>query len=64
MAYGAIRYPHAPIKPCGNDTYCDKRHDVHFTADEYTAFRRWELLLFLSWPFGMAGGYVIRKRRK
>jgi hypothetical protein len=63
MAYGFLTYPHAPITPCGINGFCDKRHGEH-TLEEYERFRFWEMMLFLSWPFGMASGYVIQKRHR
>ena len=63
MVYGFITYPYAPIKPCRNDLFCDKRHN-EYTQVEYEQFRYWEMVLFMSWPFGIASGYVIRKRRR
>ena len=63
MAYGFITYPYAPIKPCDQNMYCDKRHAEH-TQAEYEGFRFWERLLFISWPFGMASGYLIRRQKR
>lgn len=63
MAYGFVAYPNAPIKPCGDHVFCDKRHALHSEA-EYEQFRHWQVVLFMSWPFGMGGGYVIRKRSR
>jgi hypothetical protein len=63
MAYGFFMYPNAPIKPCGNSTFCDKRHTEH-TKAEYEQFSYWEMVLVMSWPFGMVSGYVIRRRKR
>jgi hypothetical protein len=63
MAYGFINYPYAPIKPCEHRVYCDKRHN-EYTQAEYERFRYWETGLFMSWPFGMASAYVMRRRRR
>jgi len=63
MGYGFVTYPHAPIKPCGDNAYCDKRHAA-YTEAEYEAFRRWQTILFVSWPFGIASGYLIRRKRQ
>jgi hypothetical protein len=63
MAYGFVTYPYAPIKPCGHNVFCDKRH-AEYTQAEYEQFRYWEMIFIMSWPFGMASGYVIRRRRR
>lgn len=63
MAYGFAKYPHASIKPCGDKVFCDKRHTL-YTQEDYDQFQRWQIVLFMSWPFGMGGGYVIRRRKR
>jgi len=63
LVYGFIMYPYAPIKPCEENMYCDKRHGEH-TLVEYEQFRYWENILFISWPFGIVSGYLIRKNRR
>ncbi|WP_296953248.1 hypothetical protein [uncultured Massilia sp.] len=63
MGYGFASYPYAPLKPCGRDVFCDKRNN-EYTLREYEDFRYWETVLFVSWPFGMVAGYVLKKRKQ
>jgi len=63
MGYGLVHFPDAPIQPCGPDHFCGKRDTPH-TREEYDAFRLWEKVIFLSWPFGMASGFFLRSRSR
>jgi hypothetical protein len=62
FAFGLLFYIDAPFKPCDPGPYCGKSHQRH-TEQEFSSFQRWQLTLFLSWPFGMGACYVIKKRR-
>jgi hypothetical protein len=41
FVYGVIRYPDAPIRPCGADSYCGKQGQLH-DRGEYEGFQLWE----------------------
>ncbi|KQQ40054.1 hypothetical protein ASF61_04445 [Duganella sp. Leaf126] len=58
FAYGIATYPDAPIKPGNNGTYTGKTHRQH-TEAEYYAFLRWQTLLMVSGPFGLAAGLIL-----
>jgi len=60
--YGVLRFPDAPIRPCGDESFCGKQGQPH-TAVDYRAFVLWERSLLFIWPSGMlAVVLLIRKR--
>ncbi|HEU6456171.1 MAG TPA: hypothetical protein VN201_11945 [Roseateles sp.] len=64
FACGAVRFPRAPYRSCGTDTYCDKLGQQRSKA-EFEAFSRWERLFIWSVPLGfVAGGIVLRLRQR
>jgi hypothetical protein len=61
--FGYVRFPDAPIGPCGVDRYCGKQGQPH-TADAFTSYRRWERTMFVVWPVGMLAIFVVRRLRR
>lgn len=61
--YGLIVYTDAPYKLCGPDAYCGKTGKPHSFQD-YQAWKRWEGILIVSWPFGMLASFGLSRLRK
>jgi hypothetical protein len=64
FAYGLLRFPDAPYKPCASsEGYCGKFGAPH-TEATYEAHKNWERTILISWPFGLAAGAFVGWRRK
>ena len=61
--YGAVMYTDAPYKPCDSGNYCGKTGRPH-SRETYEDWKRWEGLLFVSWPFGMMASFGLSRLRK
>ena len=59
FAYGFVRYPDAPIRPCG-ERYCGKQGQPR-TFEDYNGFQFWEGLL--PWSFVLAFGGAVYLNR-
>lgn len=63
LAYGFVRFPDAPIHPCGDSQFCGKRSRPH-TEEQYRSFLAWEQAFLISAPFGFAAGFVLVRRSR
>ncbi|HEX8738144.1 MAG TPA: hypothetical protein VF721_22610 [Pyrinomonadaceae bacterium] len=54
MLYGYIKYPAAPIRPV-DDKFLDKQKK-EYTAEEFRAFKTWEMTLFICIACGIPLG--------
>lgn len=63
LAYGFIRYPDAPIRPCGANQFCGK-HDRPHSEEQYNGFLAWEEAFVISLPFGFAAGFLLERRNR
>jgi hypothetical protein len=52
FSYGLLRFPDAPLHPCGLDSYCGKQGQPH-SEKEYRAFVLWQSTLEWTWLPGM-----------
>jgi len=52
FSYGLLRYPDAPIHPCGTSGFCGKQGQPHTEAD-YRQFLVWDSLLAWTWMPGL-----------
>lgn len=60
--YGIVMFTYAPYRACEGGPYCDKQKN-HRTEAEFEAFKHWETLLFVSWPFGMIAALLLKKKK-
>jgi hypothetical protein len=60
-SYGIERFPDSPIRPCGVDQYCGKQGQAH-TSEDFTAYRRWETAMLVTWPAGMLSLFLLLRR--
>ncbi len=60
--YGLLMYTDAPYQLCAGGAYCGKGGVPHSYAT-YMDWKRWEALLFVCWPFGMAAAFALRRLR-
>jgi hypothetical protein len=51
LAYGAIRFHYAPIQECATG-YCGKA-GYPYTAEQYHAFKIWEVVFLTVWLIGL-----------
>jgi hypothetical protein len=62
FVYGMVRFPDAPIHPCGHESYCGKQSQTH-SHEEYVAFTEWNTTLFCVWPFGLLSLFLLNRRK-
>jgi hypothetical protein len=62
FTYGMWRFPDAPIAPCAAHGFCGKQAQPH-TAEDFTAFTRWETVLFWGWPVGMLSLFFLQRKK-
>lgn len=58
FAYGLLRFPDNPIRPCSEHGYCGKQGQPH-TEQDYQAFSQWNDL-FSYWPVGVVALIVLQ----
>lgn len=64
LGYGVAVFPDAPYRPCAASSgYCGKSGSPH-EESEFRALKRWEHVMFLSWPCGILVGLVVGKSGK
>ena len=61
--YGVVRFPDAPIHPCGVDQYCGKQNQPH-TKERFEEFLTWEGALIVAAPFGFGAGFLLERRSR
>lgn len=47
--WGAVRFPDAPIRTCGENNYCGKQGQ-HRSKEDFENFRRWEIGNYIAFP--------------
>jgi hypothetical protein len=52
-------YPDAPYELCGGAQYCGKTGKPH-SYEFFKAWKHWEGLLIVCWPFGMVAGICLK----
>jgi len=57
LATFAILYPDAPVQPCPSG-YCGRQGQAHSEA-EYHRFETLKTALFIVWPVGMLGLFIL-----
>jgi hypothetical protein len=62
LGYGFVRYPDAPLHPCGVHDYCGKQGQRH-TANEFAQFQAWQTMLEWTWIPGMVVLYLLNRDR-
>ena len=60
---GIMRFPDAPIKICGEETYCGKQGQTH-TKQDFEAFQFWQSSLFVTHPLGILMAILLNVFRK
>ena len=53
----AVLYPDAPVQPCPTG-YCGRQGQAH-TEAEYQRFEALKTALFIVWPAGMLGLFIL-----
>jgi len=61
FAYGLVRFPDAPIHPCGENRYCGKQGQPR-TVEDYRAHQMWQTGLMWGWPLGIVVLVLIKKK--
>lgn len=62
--YGLVLYTDAPYRLCAEGgSYCGK-NGLRHTYEAYQAWKNWERILFLCWPFGVAASFFLNRLRK
>jgi hypothetical protein len=61
FVYGLVRFPDAPIHPCGEGRYCGKQGQPH-AVEDYRAHQSWQIGLMWLWPLGMIALFLIKKK--
>jgi hypothetical protein len=62
FVYGLIRFPDAPLHPCGDHSYCGKQGQPH-TQKQFEDFEIWQNTFFWVWPIGLIALYVLNRDR-
>ena len=57
LATTAVLYPDAPLQPCQTG-YCGRQGQAH-TEAEYRRFETLKTTLFIVWPAGMLGLFIL-----
>jgi hypothetical protein len=57
LATVAVLYPDAPLQPCPSG-YCGQQGQTHTQAD-YQRFETLKTALFIVWPVGMLGLFIL-----
>jgi hypothetical protein len=63
LVYGFVRFPDAPIHPCGVGQFCGKLNSPH-TEEQYQAFIIWVAALIVSVPIGFGAGFLLERRSR
>lgn len=62
LATFAVLYPDAPVQPCPSG-YCGRNGQAHTEAD-YQRFETFKTALFIVWPAGMLGLFILLRTDK
>lgn len=60
---GVIRFPDAPIQPCGEARYCGKWGVPH-SIEEFESFKFWETSIMIVWPILIVVGLGAEAHRR
>ena len=63
LLYGFMIYPDAPYKLCEGVQYCGKTGKPQ-SYEFFQAWKRWEVLLIVCWPFGIMAAVGLKQLRK